>query len=315
MSVSRRTALRGLSTLGLAGLAPAALAASAPTAPDPAMSHGASHASFSIGDAKVTAILDATFMLPPGAIGTNVSPESVTALLESRGLPTDRVAASVNVVMVEVGDQRVLVDTGTGGPGTMAEGGMLMKTMGALGVEPGSIDKVVLSHWHGDHVGGAARNGRPAYPNATYHLSAAEKQFLDSAPAGDERVQGTKQALAPVMGGLQTYADGDILAPGLTAIAAPGHTPGHFVFLLEMNGERLMLGSDTANHPVAFFERPEWGFGFDMDVEQTVATRRRVLGRAADERIPYWSTHLPFPGVGAVSRDGAGFRFTPLPMM
>ena len=219
------------------------------------------------------------------------------ALLESRGLPTDRVPASVNVLLVEIGDQKVLIDTGTGGPGTMAEGGMLMSTLQAIGIEPGAIDKVVLSHWHGDHVGGAAQNGKPAFPNATYHMSAIEKRFLDNAAADNERVQQVKQGLAPIMGGLQTYADGDQLAPGLTAIAAPGHTEGHFVFLLEMNGERLMLGSDTANHPVAFFERPEWIFGFDMNPEQTVATRRKVLGRAADDKIAYWSTHLPFPGV------------------
>ena len=312
MSLSRRSALRGLSTLGLAGLAPTAFAASA--LPDHHEGHSGPHASFSIGDAKVTSILDATFMLPTSAIGTNVSSASVMALLEARGLPTDRVPASVNVVMVEIGDQKVLIDTGTGGPGTMAEGGMLMQTMKAIGVDPGDIDKVILSHFHGDHVGGAAKGGNPAFPNATYHISATEKAFLEG-NGSNERVQQSMQALAPVMGSIQTYADGDQLAPGITAIAAPGHTPGHFVFLLEMNGNKLMLGSDTANHPVAFFERPEWIFGFDMDAEQTVATRRMVLGRAADEKIPYWSTHLPFPGVGAVSRDGAGFRFTPLPMM
>ena len=279
------------------------------------MGHGGPHASFSIGDAKVTSILDATFMLPTSAIGTNVSPDSVMALLEARGLPTDSVPASVNVLMVEVGDRRILIDTGTGGPGTMAEGGLLMPTLMALGVEPGDVDTVVLSHWHGDHVGGAARDGKPAFPNATYHMSAREKAFLDNAPADNERVQQAKQGLAPIMGGIQTYGDGDQVAPGIVAMAAPGHTEGHFVFLLEMNGERLMLGSDTANHPVAFFERPEWLFGFDMLPEETVATRRKVLGRAADDKIPYWSTHLPFPGVGAVSHDGAGFRFVPLPMM
>jgi glyoxylase-like metal-dependent hydrolase (beta-lactamase superfamily II) len=103
--------------------------------------------------------------------------------------------------------------------------------------------------------------------------------------------------------------------PGLTAIAAYGHTPGHMAFQLASGDARLMIVSDAVAHPVVFFRHPSWLFGFDMDGDATVRTRRRLLSRAAREGTPLFASHMPFPGVGRVSVDGAGFRYTPTPML
>ncbi|MEL6615540.1 MAG: MBL fold metallo-hydrolase [Bacteroidota bacterium] len=304
MSVSRRAALKGLGAFGLAAALPTAARASTPEASG-ADHHTVSAHSFAVGDATVTVIRDTGFQIPPSAIGTNAADGAVETLLDSYGLPTDVVPTDVCVTLIETGGERTLLDAGTGN-------GELMGTLSAIGIEPGSIDRVVISHFHGDHIGGIAPGGTPAFPNATVHMSAPEAAFLDGAGDDNRGANAAKTAIDAV-GFVQLYEDGAELASGLTAVAAPGHTPGHMAFLLQSGDARLMVGSDTANHPVAFFRHPEWGFGFDMDVPQTVATRYRVLGRAADERIPFLSTHMPFPGVGRVSRDGAGFRFTPTP--
>lgn len=197
-----------------------------------------------------------------------------------------------------------------------------MPTLQALDIGPGSVDRVVISHFHGDHIGGLSTDGAPTFPNASVHIGAAELDFLDgfdgeSREAGEanENVAQALAKLAPVRDRLQTFTGGDTLAPGLEAIEAFGHTPGHMAFLLSSGDGRLMIASDAVTHPVAFFEHPEWLFGFDMEPEPTVATRRALLARAAEERLPLFASHLPFPGVGRVSRDGAGFRYTPTPML
>ena len=308
-SLSRRAALHGLGTLGLGAALPLTAAARADGHRD---HHTVSARSFPVGEATVTVVRDTGFPLPPSAVGTNVAPEAVAALLDEYGLPTDSVPTDVSQLVVDAGGVRTLVDTGTGQ-------GNLVSTMTALGMPPASVDRVVVSHFHGDHVGGVSSDGAPTFPNASVHFPDRELTFLDGydgEPAGAaDQVAAAVAALAPVRNRLETYDDGDELAPGLTAVAAHGHTPGHMAFMLASGDARMMIVSDAATHPVAFFRYPEWLFGFDMIPDETVATRRRLLGMAAEERVPLFASHLPFPGVGRVSRDGGGFRFTPTPIL
>ena len=301
---SRRAALRGLGALGLGAVLPR------PAQATPARRdhHTISAHSFPVGQATVTVIRDTGFALPLSAVGTNVDRARVLATLEEYGLPTDGVPTDVSQLVIDAGGVRTLVDTGTGQ-------GQLVPTMGALGMAPGSVDRVVVSHFHGDHIGGLSMDGTPTFPNASVHFPAAELAFLEGFSGDDENVATALAKLAPVRDRLQTYRDGDELMPGLRALAAPGHTPGHHAFLLASGAARLMIASDAVAHPVVFFRHPSWLFGFDMNGDQTVRTRRRMLSRAADETLPFFASHMPFPGVGRVSRDGVGFRFTPTPML
>ncbi len=299
--LSRRAALKGLGAFGVAAALPASARAATATASG-ANHHTVSAHTFAVGDAMVTAIRDTGFVLPLAAVGTNVAPEAVTALLEGYGLPTDGVPTDVSVLLIKAGDETVLIDTGTGG-------GDLMGTMNALDVSPKEVTRVVISHHHGDHIGGLAPGGEPAFPKASVHVSEAEMAFLKTAES-----DGAKSALAALeASGAVTFEPGDELVPGVTAVEAYGHTPGHMAFVLASGEARLMIVSDAVAHPVAFFANPEWLFAFDNDPEPTVATRRRLLGRAADEKMHLFASHMPFPGIGRVSRDGGGFRFTPAP--
>ena len=305
---SRRAALQSLGALGLGAVLPT----TAHARPATRDHHTVSAHSFSVGDATVTVVRDAGFDLPLGAIGTNVDQARVVATLDEYGLPTGSVPTHVSQLVVDAGGVRTLVDTGTGQ-------GELVPTLRALGMEPGSVDRVVVSHFHGDHIGGLSQSGAATFPEASVHFPARELQFLEGyTPTGNEQADGGVRTaldkLAPVRDRLETYGDGDELALGLVAVSAFGHTPGHHAFVLSSGDDRLMIASDTANHPVVFFRHPSWLFGFDMDGDATVRTRRRLLSRAADEKLPFFGSHMPFPGVGRVSRDGVGFRFTPTPV-
>jgi glyoxylase-like metal-dependent hydrolase (beta-lactamase superfamily II) len=302
--VSRRAALQGLGALGLGAVLPI------PALARPARRdhHTVSAHTFPVGAATVTIVRDATLALPPSAVGTNVDAELVATLLDEYGLPTENVPTDVSQIVVDVDGTRVLVDTGTGG-------GELVPTMRSLGIEPASVDRVVISHFHPDHIGGVSQNGEPTFPNASVHISQTELDFLDGFDGDNDAVATAISALAPVRNRIETFTGGAELATGLEAVEAFGHTPGHMAFLLSSGDGRLMIASDTVTHPVAFFRHPEWLFGFDMLPEPTVDTRRELLERAAMERLPFFASHMPFPGVGRVSRDGAGFRFTPTPMV
>ncbi|MEL6611269.1 MAG: MBL fold metallo-hydrolase [Bacteroidota bacterium] len=318
-SVSRRDALRGLGLLGLGTAAAPAVFASTPwpvaSRPD---DHGATPTPYyraEIGDITAHVFLDTVFNIPPAAFATNAEEGAIQDLLAAHNLPTDNAATAVNVLLLETGGERVLIDTGVGG-----ENGQLLNGLAGAGLSPGDIHKVVISHFHGDHVGGMVRDGAPTFPNASYHFPAPEKAFLDGYEPGDnaQANQGVAMALGvlqPLMdaGVLSLYDDGAALAEGITAKAAPGHTPGHMAFQIASGNASLLVTADAANHYVATFARPEWIFAYDTVPEQTVATRRILYGMASDDGVRVWGTHMPFPGFGMAIRDGEGFRFITAP--
>jgi glyoxylase-like metal-dependent hydrolase (beta-lactamase superfamily II) len=102
------------------------------------------------------------------------------------------------------------------------------------------------------------------------------------------------------------------IVPGLTSIAAPGHTPGHTAYMLSSGSGRLLILSDTANHPALFVRNPDWSAVFDMDADQARATRHKMLDMASSERAQVAFYHAPFPATGHIAKDGSGFRFVPV---
>jgi glyoxylase-like metal-dependent hydrolase (beta-lactamase superfamily II) len=95
-------------------------------------------------------------------------------------------------------------------------------------------------------------------------------------------------------------------------MAAPGHTPGHTVFLVSDGDDRLLVWSDTTNKPELFVRHPTWHAVFDMDGEQAAATRGRLLDMAASERLLVAGYHFPFPATGYIARDSAGYEYVPV---
>ena len=303
---SRRTLLKGLGV----GLGAGALGAS--THYGAARAQGAAVPTegplgltrTTVGELELTVIQDSSLQLPPDAFGGGAPEGAVTELLGRFNLPTDSLAASANVLLLRSGGELTLIDSGNGGN--------LLPTLEAVGVSPADVSRVVLTHWHGDHVSGVSADGTLNFPNATHHFPQLDWEFLQAQAGSDERIQGSLDRLSPAdeAGVLELYdGEGDIV-PGLAGVPAYGHTPGHHALLLSSGRSSLLLTADTANHPVVALMHPEWSFSFDADAAQATETRRQLFGRAADEGLQVFAYHFAFPGFGYVMRDGDGFRFT-----
>ena len=258
---------------------------------------------FKLGSFEVTTLLAGTRAgdKPQETFGTNASPEDFAALSAANFIPADRTQNFFTPTVVNTGAEIVLFDTGLSAEGTLA-------ALTAAGMTPDMVDVVVLTHMHGDHIGGliGADGTTPTFSNARYVTGAVEHNAATE--AGDE---GFVRNVAPLNDRFTFLEDGGSPVSGITAMAAFGHSPGHMVYSVESDGQRLMITADTANHYVWSLQRPDWEVRFDRDKAAAAATRKAVFGQIAADRIPFIGYHMPFPGVGYVEAQGEGFRYVP----
>ena len=239
----------------------------------------------------------------------------VSALLEENFLPAGRFVNSFTPTLVNTGSELVLFDTGLGA-GARGNGlGQLAAALAASGYAPEDVSVVVITHFHGDHIGGLMENGAPAFANARYVAGQAEYDFWTAAARQTGPTENAARAVqanvVPLAEKMRFIGDGGEVAPGIAGMLAAGHTPGHMIFHLESEGRRLLLTADTANHYVASLRRPDWHVAFDMDRDAGAATRKRVFDMVAAERIPFLGYHMPFPAVGFAEKLDIGYRFVP----
>jgi glyoxylase-like metal-dependent hydrolase (beta-lactamase superfamily II) len=277
---------------------------------------------FSVGSFRCIAVSDGSFAYPIGAFTENVPVEQVVEELRDQGRPTDHVVTPYTCLVVDTGNHRVLVDTGMGPlpPGFPSTTGRLFDNLRAAGIEPDAIDTVVLTHGHADHIGGNVIQGVPAFPRARYVMNRSEWEFWASAPTLNElriadEIKGFLRAWAETnllpLRELFDLIEGDQeIVPGIRAIAAPGHTPGHTALAIESDGELVLDLVDTVLDPLQLVH-PDWVAEFDFDPGQTITTRRRLFDRAADERARVLCYHFPFPGLGRVTKADSGWRWEP----
>jgi glyoxylase-like metal-dependent hydrolase (beta-lactamase superfamily II) len=252
---------------------------------------------------------------PQETFGTNQSAEAISTLLNDNFLPADKFVNSFSPTLVDTGSEVILFDTGLGKAARAQGGGRLIEGLAAAGYMPDDISIVVITHMHGDHIGGIMEDGKPAFPKARYVAGETEYNFWsDAARAGTPAEGNHKAVLANVKPHAEKMTflkDGGDVVSGITAMSAPGHTPGHLIFNIESEGKRLVLTADTANHYILSLERPEWEVRFDMDKAQAAATRKKVYDMIATDKIAFLGYHMPFPAVGFVERQETGYRFVP----
>ena len=271
---------------------------------------------WSLGDLTITALNDGWFQGGLDLV-TGISKEEASAL-QVAGFRTEQPKITLNAFLITgVGRKPVLIDTGYGEFAPAETLGRLAEALAVTGVTPEAIETVLISHLHPDHVGGLTAGGAAAYPNAEIVLHADEAthwlpdEALAKAPDGAKPYfEGARKAVAPYAGRMREHRGGEVL-PGITAVHLPGHTPGHCGFRIVSGGQALLMWTDVVHLPAIQFKNPGAGVGFDVDGDRARETRRKILDEVASERTFIAGSHLEFPALGSVARDGAGYSFVP----
>ncbi len=256
---------------------------------------------FTLGSFKVTTILAGSRSVegPQGIFGMNVDEATFAEVSAANFLSAEAAQFFFTPTVVNTGSAVVLFDTGFNGDALKGQ-------LAGAGIDPNSITHVVITHMHGDHIGGLSDAGAATFPNAQ-HI-AGQVEFDHWAGAGSDGFEGKVRPLAEQFAFL---APGDSPTSGITAMEAFGHTPGHMTFMIESDGKQLIIGADFANHYVWSLGYPDWEVRFDMDKAAAAATRRRLLGMMAADQIPFIGYHMPFPALGYVETRDDGFRYVP----
>lgn len=321
LTINRRRIMLTLAG-GAAGLASGAGVGSRAAAQAiPSAAGNAAHYRFQVGEIAATVLSDGLIGGPPRVYAGDAPEAELQEVLRRAFLPADHMTLNLNTLLIETGGRRILLEAGAGqtmGP----NGGRLFVNLAAIGLSARDIDAVVVSHTHPDHVGNLrTSDGEKAFPRAVVFAPQADWAFfvqndpdLSYMPVPDDfrRRFGAaiKQSVEPIASDVQLYQAGTEIVPGLTTIAAPGHTPGMATFLVHSGRDQLLLTADLAYHPVVNIDRP-WRPGPDRDRDTALASRRRIFDRAAADRLPVLGFHHPFPGLGRILRTDTGYAWVP----
>lgn len=274
-----------------------------------------------IGEIDVLVVSDGILPLPTETMSTNIDRATRQEWFEHMFVGPDAYDWALNVMAIRAGDQTILVDAGLGGqfPG-FPRAGHVPSRLAAAGIDLGSVTDVILTHMHMDHVGGLLVDDvkKQLRPDLRIHVAAAEVDFWKApdfsrtempAPVPEVLRSTATQFLTEYSSRLRTFDREYEVAPGVVVERTGGHTPGHSVVRVTSGGDRLTFAGD-ALFPVAF-DHPDWQNGFEHDPEEAVRVRVRLMEQAVASRELLVGTHLPFPSVGHVARNGKTFRWVP----
>jgi glyoxylase-like metal-dependent hydrolase (beta-lactamase superfamily II) len=273
-----------------------------------------------VGDLEVTALLDGTSPMPAAMID---EPEAKTKTLMNNVYIDPPAETSTNAYLVNTGGKLILVDTGAGTLLAPTLGKMLLN-LKASGYTPEQVDEVYLTHLHPDHIGGLMSGDKPAFPNATIYADKRDpdlwlsQTLMNAAPAeganGQRRFRFAMTSLNAYVaaGKLKTFDGATELAPGIQAVPAPGHTPGHTMYAFESKGQKILLSGDlVVSEPIQFAE-PDVTTKFDSDGKLAAQQRNKIYVDAASKRYWFAGAHLSFPGIGHLRREGKHYSFVPV---
>lgn len=273
-----------------------------------------------VGDFEVTALSDGTAELPMDQLLTGTTPDKVKKALAAEYVKSP-METSVNAFLVNTGTKLVLIDAGAGalfGP-TL---GKLVTSIKAAGYQPEQIEEIYITHMHADHAGGLVAGDKPVFPNAVVRAAKAEGDFwlspanLEKAPADmKDFFKGAQLALRPYTSANKykpIEGDDVELVPGVHALNAAGHTPGHTLYAIESKGERMVFWGDLMHVAAVQFPEPAVTIKFDSDSKAAAAQRKKAFADAAAKGYYVGIAHVSFPGVGHLRKEGAGYRWIPV---
>lgn len=287
---------RAIAPLAFALLASQPLLAA--PAPTPAGATG-----FRLGTLQLFALRDMDNVVPnDGSVfGVGVPKPEVSKVLQQAHAPTDRISLSVDALLVRMPGHVVLLDTGLG----PKVGGSLMASLAAAHVRPEDVTDILITHSHGDHVGGlATRDGALAFPKATIRMSATEWSYMQA--------KGSKALVETIRAKVQPFKPGAEVVPGITSVPLAGHTPGHSGYEIRSGNARLLDIGDSAHSSIISLAKPDWTIEYDGNGAQGRANRKALLAKLAADHERIFAPHFPYPGVGFVEKTGEGsYRWAP----
>ncbi|WP_375382247.1 MBL fold metallo-hydrolase [uncultured Sphingomonas sp.] len=279
-----------------AGVA-SAIAVAAPVPVGPAAK------SFRLGAFRVTALRDMVNAVPnDGSVfGKDVGPAAVKTLLDADHLDDTTLQLGVDALLVQEPGRTILIDTGLG----PKVGGALPRSLALAGIDPAAVTDVLITHSHGDHVGGlVTATGALAFPNATIRLSATEWAWMQGKPSNAELA-------AAIAFKVRTFSPGGVVAPGIRSVPLAGHTPGHVGYQIKSEGQRLIDIGDVAHSAVVSLEKPAWINGYDTDATGGRVRRETTLAMLAAHGDHVFAPHFPFPGTGKIVKTASGYAWQP----
>jgi len=224
---------------------------------------------------------------------------------------------AMNAFLIKTPDKNILFDTGLGKN--------IFNNLEALGVTPEQIDIVVLTHMHGDHIGGMLREGKKSFPNAEVYLPQPEHDYWTNQKTIEELPENRRGSFLNAVKVVDTYKDKlhlfepdqlygkeNQIIKGIRGIAAYGHTPGHTVFLVELANEKLLIWGDVTHAMALQMPYPEVAVTYDVNPGDAIHTRKELLKYVEEKQIPIAGMHIAYPGMGKIVKgDTSGYKFIP----
>lgn len=230
-------------------------------------------------------------------------------------VPNGTFPNAVNAFLVETGKNTILFDAGYGRK--------LFDNLKTYGKTPDAIDVILLTHMHGDHIGGLLRDGQKSFPKASLYIPKPEYDYWMSDEAMLKLPENSRGSFTNARHVIQAYKDklhlfvpGELngteqLLPGIRSIAAYGHTPGHTGYMLESEGSKLFIWGDLTHAMAIQMPYPEVAVTYDVDPVKAVEYRRQLLDYVSENNIRIAGMHIQFPAVGTVKKNKSnGFDFT-----
>jgi glyoxylase-like metal-dependent hydrolase (beta-lactamase superfamily II) len=324
--LNRRHLLAGAAAAGAASALSPFVTSTVRAAVPPAGAQAPGFYRYKVGAYECTSINDGARSFPmPDTFVKNVPKEEALAAAEAAYMPKGMVTVPFNPQLINTGSKLVLIDCGNGiatYEPTKGAVGRTLQNLAAAGVDPKSIDVVLMSHLHPDHTNGIrAADGSMAFPNAEIMVPAKDWEFWTSEEnaakaQSNEMMKNYFANVKKIYNGIESkvtkYDWGKEVAPGITSVEAPGHTPGHTAFVIASGNSKILVQSDVTNIPELFLRNPDWHVAYDVDPVQAQATRHKFYDMASAEKALVVGFHFTFPSIGHVEKDGSKYRLVPI---